>query len=167
MVMKTENQSNVLVNLKLLLIVPVIAAVIVAVSSCGNKNHSETKNTEIAIPPRPPQPPTMIGSDTTWQQVDIMPLYPGGDEALLKFIAENIIYPNASKTKGTQGRVIVKFCVTSKGSVSSCEILKGVSEDIDAEAIRVVNSLVKFKPGIKDGKPVPVWYMVPINFALK
>lgn len=99
--------------------------------------------------------------------VEEMPMFPGGDAELLKYIAENTQYPEIAKENNIQGRVIVRFCVTSKGGVSQVSVLKGVDPELDKEAIRVVNTLPPFKPGKQGGKPVPVWYMVPITFTLK
>ena len=99
--------------------------------------------------------------------VEEMPMFPGGEGELLKYIAENTSYPEIAKENNIQGRVIVRFCVTSKGGVSQVSILKGVDPELDKEAIRVVNTLPAFKPGKQGGKPVNVWYMVPITFTLK
>jgi len=99
--------------------------------------------------------------------VEEMPMFPGGDAELLKYIAEHTNYPEVAKENNIQGRVIVRFCVTSKGGVNQVSVLKGVDPELDAEAIRVVTSLPPFKPGKQGGKPVPVWYMVPITFTLK
>lgn len=99
--------------------------------------------------------------------VEEMPMYPGGDPALLKYIMEHVQYPEVAKENNIQGRVIIRFCVTAKGGVSQVSVLKGVDPELDKEAIRVVNTLPAFKPGKQGGKPVPVWYMVPITFTLK
>ena len=99
--------------------------------------------------------------------VEEMPMYPGGDVELLKYIAEHTQYPEVAKENNIQGRVIVRFCVTAKGGVDQISILKGVAPELDAEAMRVVQTLPKFIPGRQSGKDVPVWYMVPITFALK
>ncbi len=99
--------------------------------------------------------------------VEEMPMYPGGDAALLQYIAEHTQYPEVAKENNIQGKVIVRFCVTSKGTVDRVSVLKGVDPELDKEAIRVVQTLPAFKPGKQGGKPVPVWYMVPINFTLK
>jgi protein TonB len=99
--------------------------------------------------------------------VEEMPMFPGGDDALLKYIAENTVYPESSKEQNIQGRVIIRFCVTAKGGVEQINVLQGVTPELDAEAMRVVQTLPKFKPGRQSGKDVPVWYMVPITFALK
>ena len=99
--------------------------------------------------------------------VEEMPMFPGGEVALLTYIGEHTQYPEVAKENNIQGKVIVRFCVTSKGGVDKVSILKGVDPELDAEAIRVVGTLPAFKPGKQGGKPVPVWYMVPINFTLK
>jgi len=99
--------------------------------------------------------------------VEEMPMFPGGEVALLAYISEHTQYPEVAKENNIQGKVIVRFCVTSKGGVDKVSILKGVDPELDAEAIRVVGTLPAFKPGKQGGKPVPVWYMVPINFTLK
>jgi periplasmic protein TonB len=99
--------------------------------------------------------------------VEEMPMFPGGEVALLAFIADHTQYPEVAKENNIQGKVIVRFCVTSKGGVDKVEILKSVDPELDKEAIRVVKTLPAFKPGKQGGKPVPVWYMVPINFTLK
>jgi periplasmic protein TonB len=104
---------------------------------------------------------------TPFVVVEEMPMFPGGDVELLKYIGEHTQYPEVAKENNIQGRVIVRFCVTSKGGVSQVSILKGVDPELDKEAIRVVNTLPAFKPGKQGGKPVPVWYMVPITFTLK
>lgn len=104
---------------------------------------------------------------TPFVVVEEMPMFPGGDVELLKFIAEHTQYPEVAKENNIQGRVIVRFCVTSKGGVSQVSVLKGVDPELDKEAMRVVNTLPAFKPGKQGGKPVPVWYMVPITFTLK
>ncbi len=99
--------------------------------------------------------------------VEEMPMFPGGPEELLKYIAEHVVYPEVAKENNIQGRVIVRFCVTAKGGVNQVSVLKGVDPELDKEAIKVVSALPAFKPGKQGGKAVPVWYMVPITFTLK
>ncbi len=99
--------------------------------------------------------------------VEEMPMFPGGEVALLQYISDHTQYPEVAKENNIQGKVIVRFCVTSKGGVDKVSILKSVDPELDKEAIRVVGTLPAFKPGKQGGKPVPVWYMVPINFTLK
>ena len=98
--------------------------------------------------------------------VQEMPEPQGGISLLHKYIADNTRYPVVAKENNIQGKVYVRFCVTAKGTVEAVSILKGVDSDLDAEAIRVVKTFPAFKPGKQDGKPVPVWFSVAINFQL-
>jgi TonB family protein len=117
-------------------------------------------NFEFALTPRVPQ---AHKEGEPFVVVEEMPLFPGGDSTLLAFISKNIVYPENAKKNNIQGRVILRFCITESGSVDRVSILQGVDDELDAEAIRVVKSLPAFKPGKQGGKPVPVWYMVPIS----
>jgi len=99
--------------------------------------------------------------------VEEMPMFPGGDVALLQFIKENTQYPLSAKTNGIMGRVIVRFVVSKEGKAEEATVLRGVDPSLDAEALRVVNSFPVFKPGSQGGKPVPVYYMVPITFPIR
>ena len=112
-------------------------------------------------------PGSTLSNDTVYVNVDQMPIFPGGDLALLTFIAEKTVYPEIAKKDSIQGKVIVRFCVTKIGTVSNVTVLQSVSPEIDDEAIRVIKSLPEFTPGVKDGKIVATWYMVPITFSLK
>jgi len=165
--MKTGKTSGALIIRKLFIALPLIIAVLITFSNCGRSRNMEASLTNIEPPQLPPPPPTMNGGDTTWQIVDEIPLLPGGKELLFNYIARNIHYPDSAKTKGTQGQVVVKFFISSKGNVTGHEIYKSVSPDLDAEALRVVKTLTKFEPARRDGKPVPAWYYVPISFKLK
>lgn len=98
--------------------------------------------------------------------VEDMPEFPGGQMALLKFIAKSVKYPVIAQENGIQGRVFVAFVVNKDGSVTDVRIARGVDPSLDKEAIRVVKSLPKWKPGMQRGKPVRVSYSVPINFVL-
>lgn len=98
--------------------------------------------------------------------VEQMPKFPGGDAALLKYIATNVKYPEAAKNDGIQGRVIIRFCVTENGGIDLVSVLRGVDPELDAEAVRVIKTLPSFEPGKQGGIAVPVWYSVPITFAL-
>ncbi len=154
------------------------------VNKTETANHEE-KDTRI-VPPPPPQPPPRSKTESAGKSVSLLPMnenndiketpfvvveempqYPGGDGALLQYIAQNTTYPDNAKNHNIQGRVIVRFCITAKGTVNQVSIIKGVSPELDKEAIRVVKTLPDFEPGRQGGKPVPVWYMVPITFTLK
>jgi TonB family protein len=166
MIMMTKKRSGMMANLKLLMVLPAIAIVLIAFSSCkGKTKPAESATVELALPlpPPPPPPPPPVPFET----VDEMPVFPGGDAALLKYVGDSTRYPVNAKEKNIQGKVVVKFVVEADGSVGRASIFKSVDPEIDAEAVRVINSLPAFKPGIKDGKAVPVWYAVPITFTLK
>ncbi|HLP71733.1 MAG TPA: TonB family protein [Bacteroidales bacterium] len=98
--------------------------------------------------------------------VEEPPVFPGGLEALLRYVATNVVYPEICRENNIQGRVIVKFCVTATGGVSMISILKGIDPELDREAMRVVSTLPAFKPGKQGGRPVPVWFMLPVLFKL-
>jgi protein TonB len=99
--------------------------------------------------------------------VEDMPEFPGGDLALRKYIANSISYPVIAQENGIQGKVYVTFVVDKDGGVSDARIARGVDPSLDKEALRVVNTLPKWKPGKQRGKPVRVSYTVPINFVLQ
>ena len=99
--------------------------------------------------------------------VEEMPTFPGGDPELMKFINSNIVYPEIAKENNIQGRVILRFCVTFKGGVDQVQVLKPVDPALDNEAVRVIKMLPPWKPGKQGGKPVNVWYSVPVTFQLK
>lgn len=99
--------------------------------------------------------------------VEDMPQYPGGEDAMRKFISQSIIYPDEALEKGIQGRVYVSFVVASDGTVANAKIARGVDDTIDKEALRVINSLPKWQPGKQRGQAVNVKYTVPIHFELQ
>ena len=100
--------------------------------------------------------------------VEEMPEFPGGGElALRKYLAKAIVYPVIAQENGIQGKVFVNFVVNKDGSVSNVKVARGVDPSIDAEAVRVVSSMPKWKPGKQRGAPVRVSYTVPISFKLE
>lgn len=106
-------------------------------------------------------------SDEIFFIVDNMPKYPGGENALKKFISKNMRYPAMAQQNLIQGKVYVTFIVNSDGSVSDAKIAKRVHPWLDQEALRVIGLLPHWTPGTVRGNPVRVSYTVPINFALK
>jgi TonB family protein len=181
-IMKTKDNLLSVLNVKTFLVLAAIPLILIAFSSCAAKKAISKTKTEIPPPPPPPPPqqnPALkdnakvikeTATDESEQEpfvvVEEMPMFPGGDVALLKYVAENTQYPENARKNNIQGRVITRFCVTAKGNVSLVTVLRGVDPEIDAEAVRVVSSLPAFKPGRQGGKDVPVWYMVPITFEL-
>jgi protein TonB len=102
-----------------------------------------------------------------FQIVEEMPSYPGGEQKLMEYVAKNIKYPQIARETGIQGRVFVGFVVEPDGSVSNVKVLRGIGGGCDEEAMRVVKSMPKWKPGKQRGKAVRVSYMLPVNFKLQ
>lgn len=98
--------------------------------------------------------------------VEVMPQYPGGQIAMMKYIMENMKYPEQAMKEGIQGRVTVRFIVEKDGSISNVSPIHPVHPLLDKEAIRVVKSMPKWSPGKQHGKPVRVQLIVPIMFKL-
>lgn len=98
--------------------------------------------------------------------VDKMPSYPGGDEARMRFLQENIVYPVEARSKGYQGTVYLTFVVEPDGSITDVRVLKGVHPSIDNEAVRVIQIMPKWEPGTHRGKPLRVQFTMPIRFTL-
>ena len=99
--------------------------------------------------------------------VEQMPEFPGGMEALFKYMAENMKYPEDAKKQQVEGRVLVQFSVETDGSVSNTEVLMRVFPSLDAEAVRVISGMPKWIPGKQNGKVVRVKYTIPVSFRLK
>ena len=109
---------------------------------------------------------TKTEEDSVFNIVEKMPEFPGGTEAMMKFVAQNVKYPEEAKEKGISGRVFVSFVVEKDGSVSNVEVLRSIGGGCDEEAVRVVKSMPKWTPGMQKGKPVRVNYNMPFFFKL-
>ena len=112
-------------------------------------------------------PQTVVSDDQTFSVVEQMPEYPGGMRAGLEFMARNLRYPTKAQEAGKQGCVIVQFVVRKDGSLSDFKVLRPVDPWLDAEAIRVISTMPKWKPGMQDGKPVSVKFTLPVTFMLE
>ena len=93
-----------------------------------------------------------------------MPQFEGGERGLMNFISRNIRYPVVAMEQNIQGRVIVRFVVSDTGEVTQISVLRGIGGGCDEEAMRVVSLMPRWTPGRQDGKPVSVWYTLPIQF---
>lgn len=107
------------------------------------------------------------GETKVFTYVEQMPVFPGGEAALNKFIHDNLKYPQMSLEEGVQGVVMLRFVVLENGSVGDVQILKGLDTYCDREAKRVVQKLPRFTPGRQQGKPVKVWFQFPIRFEIQ
>ncbi|MBQ6305506.1 MAG: energy transducer TonB [Bacteroidales bacterium] len=102
-----------------------------------------------------------------FQIVEEMPAFPGGEAKLMEYVAKNIKYPQIARETGIQGRVFVGFVVEPDGSISNVKLLRGIGGGCDEEAMRVIKSLPKWKPGKQRGKAVRVSYQIPVFFKLQ
>ena len=102
-----------------------------------------------------------------FQIVEEMPSFPGGEAKLMEYVAKNIKYPQIARETGIQGRVFVGFVVEPDGSISNVKLLRGIGGGCDEEAMRVIKSLPKWKPGKQRGKAVRVSYQIPVFFKLQ
>ena len=107
-----------------------------------------------------------VVNEKAFTTVDKMPVYPGGDAELVKYILGNLRYPLSAKNKGIEGRVIIRFVINIKGEVSDVEVLRGLDPDCDNEAIRVVKGMPNWIPGSQNGRVVPVFFTIPIVYRL-
>ena len=130
------------------LLVPVVAFVFLA--SCQDQVKSSV------------QPP----DNTIYTVVDEQPTYVGGLDALMAYLQKEMKYPETAFTERVEGKVFVSFIVTKEGSVVSPAVVKGVREDMDKEALRVISGLPKWNPGRQKGRAVSVRFVLPINFKL-
>ena len=188
--MMTRRRSKTMANLKMLMTLPVVTFLLISFSTYYAEENqiSPVSYQEILADNYPSLPPPPLANEThkatvttspqsnqypsemkkdPYVVVDKMPVFPGGDNELLKYIADNTRYPESAIANNISGRVIVKFCITETGKVDKATVLKGIDKALDAEAIRVVSSIPAFVPGSNKGITVPVWYMVPVAFSLK
>ena len=127
-----------------------------------------TATAEVKAPktPQTPTTPQDKKDGKVYDVVEVMPQFPGGNAEMMKFLKENIRYPKEAHEKNIQGRVIVRFIVNEDGQVSDAKVARSVDPLLDAEALRVVNSMPKWTPGKQDGKAVKVKYHLPLSFQL-
>lgn len=105
--------------------------------------------------------------DGSRDDVDQLPEFPGGLEAYVKFMQDNLNYPKECEEKGEEGRVLVEVLIDKEGNVTNVELKKSVNELLDAEALRVVKSMPKWTPGQDGGEAVDVKYVIPVTFRLQ
>jgi len=101
-----------------------------------------------------------------YRYVEQMPEFPGGDEALMKFLFNNIKYPHMARESGIQGTVYITFVVSKTGQISGVSVMRGIGGGCDDEAVRVIKSMPSWIPGRQNGKPVPVQFNLPLRFTL-
>ncbi len=114
-----------------------------------------------------PEPPKHVEETKIFTVVEQMPLFPGGDAALMAYLRDNIHYPTVAAENGVQGRVVVGFVVERDGSITDVNVLRSVDPSLDREAMRVVKGMPRWTPGKQNGSAVRVKYQVPVTFRLQ
>ena len=131
-------------------------------------NTEDDKEVEVVIAPPVEAPVEEEEEEEIFMVVESMPEFPGGQQELFKYLAENVKDPVIAQENGIQGRVICQFVVNKDGSIVDVQAVRSSGEpSLDKEAIRVIKSMPKWKPGKQRGKPVRVKYTVPVNFRLQ
>lgn len=133
-------------------------AITLLLTSCswgGSNENSEEKGTEISTT-----------GDEVYSTAEKMPEFPGGEEALMKYLGNIIEYPELAKKEKIEGKVFIGFVVQKDGRIVNVEVLEGIGGGCDEEAVRVVSGMPDWSPGYEKGKPVKVKYTLPIAFKL-
>ena len=111
-----------------------------------------------------PSQEVVVGQDSIHRVTEVMPQYPGGPNEMMRYIQENIKYPQSAKDNKIEGRVFVSFVVEKDGSITNAAVMRGIDKECDAEALRVVSSMPKWTPGQQDGKNVRTQFTIPIYY---
>lgn len=131
-------------------------------------NTEDDKETEVVIAAPIETKEEVEEEEVVFVVVETMPEFPGGQQALFKYLSENVKYPVIAQENGIQGRVICQFVVNKDGSIVDVEVVRsGGDPSLDKEAVRVIKSMPNWKPGKQRGKAVRVKYTVPVNFKLQ
>ncbi|MBQ8812613.1 MAG: M56 family metallopeptidase [Bacteroidales bacterium] len=165
--MMHKNKTNKWMRLAYFLCIP---ALIVAMGACAQKTNAGniSNPTDLSIPADKASTDTLQSEVVPFQFVETKPGFNGGDaNEFSKWVNENLVYPENCKKEGISGRVTLSFTVTETGKVTNVKVLRGVHEDLDQEALRVVSSSPDWTPGMKDGKPVAISYTFPVIFQTK
>ncbi|WP_281723320.1 energy transducer TonB [Hoylesella shahii] len=127
----------------------------------ATRQQNETPTTAIEQPV--PEP---IADDNKPRIVQQMPEYPGGIVEFMKWLQRTLRYPPTAQQQGIQGSVMVSFIVNVDGTITEQKVVRGVNEELDAEALRVISNMPKWKPGLDKGKPCRTLFAIPIVFKL-
>lgn len=126
-------------------------------------------NFEEILPPAEKKQDKTEEYEAPYVSVEQMPMFPGGEKALFKYLGDNIVYPKSAKKLGISGTVYVYFIIDRNGNVRDAEVKRGVKdgEDLNEEALRVVKGMPQWEPGYQNNKPASVQFTLPITFKLK
>jgi protein TonB len=133
----------------------------------NTEDDPSKRQMETFVPPPPPKPKVEEVTEEIFVVVEEQPEFPGGNAAMMKFLSDNIKYPVIAQENGIQGRVITNFVVERDGSITDVQVVRGVDPSLDKEAVRVIQSMPKWKPGKQRGSPVRVRFTLPVVFRLQ
>ena len=161
MSMKNKQTPILFAGFKCLLFVisAIVLLVIVIAPARANAQDKREKTTQTRKDTAP--------DDKVYEVCEQMPIFEGGDAALLKYLRENLKYPDKTKDRGVQGRLVIGFIVEKDGSLTDVKVLRPVDIDLDAEVLRVVKGMPKWIPGRHNGQRVRVRYLLPIHICLQ
>lgn len=175
-VMMTKSKSGKLAKAKLILALPAVLLLttLFTASSFSNSDLAparDAKNDLSLITPteKSASPDTVVKENKSAKafiEVEVQPAYPGGYEAMAKFMVENVKYPEAAKNNKVQGTVFVTFTVSKKGKLNNVKVLRGIGSRCDEEAVRVIKKMPAWEPALSQGKPVEAAITMPVKFAL-
>lgn len=159
-IMMNKKKSNAAGHIKYaLFVLPAFALLFAGNISCS-QDASQTEDAKEA-------PADSTAKEEVFMVAEQMPEYPGGMKEMLKFLQENVKYPANAMKNNVQGRVIVQFVVEKDGTPTEFKVLRSVDPDLDAEALRVMKAMPKWKPGMQKGQVVRVKFTVPVSFKLQ
>lgn len=171
-IMMNKKKSNAAGHIKYaLFVLPAFALLVAGNISCSqDASQTEDAKEEVVAPVSPEAkeaPADSTAKEEVFMVVEQMPEYPGGMKEMLKFLQENVKYPENAMKNNVQGRVIVQFVVEKDGTPTEFKVLRSVDPDLDAEALRVMKAMPKWKPGMQKGQVVRVKFTVPVSFKLQ
>lgn len=171
-IMMNKKKSNDAGHIKYaLFVLPAFALLVAGNISCSqDASQTEDAKEEVVAPVSPEAkeaPADSTAKEEVFMVAEQMPEYPGGMKEMLKFLQENVKYPENAMKNNVQGRVIVQFVVEKDGTPTEFKVLRSVDPDLDAEALRVMKAMPKWKPGMQKGQVVRVKFTVPVSFKLQ
>lgn len=169
--MLNRKRTRNIMKSKYMMFIPVTALLILFSNCTNTATDKETEQKEAVdakfLPVEVKTDSLNAAGNEALDIAETMPEFKGGMNALLQYLSANIKYPKTAEKAGIQGRVVVQFVVAKDGSIEDTKVVRSVDPELDKEALRVVNAMPNWKPGIQDGKPVRVKYTVPIMFRLQ
>lgn len=168
-IMMNKKKSNAAGHIKYaLFVLPAFALLVAGNISCSQgASEKQDAKEETVAPDSVAAPTDGVAKDEVFMVTEQMPEYPGGMKELFKFLQDNLKYPENAMKNNVQGRVIVQFVVEKDGTPTEFKVARSVDPDLDAEALRVMKTMSKWKPGMQRGEVVRVKYTVPVSFKLQ